>query len=77
MVFAFSNVVNFILLLNLLISIINETFARVYNTYVQTSYKEKVKIMNAMQDGLYGSFKSKSMPNQMLFIAKVETYISS
>ena len=75
-VFILANVANFILLLNLLISIINETFARVYSTYIQTSYKEKVKIMNQMQDGLYGTVKSKPMPNEMLFVAKVKTYIS-
>ena len=30
--------------------------------------------MNQMQDGVYGMFKSKAMPNEMLFIAKVKTY---
>ena len=77
LVFVLANVVNFILLLNLLISIINETFARVFSTFVQTSYKEKVKIMKQLQDSVYGMCKKETMNNEMLFIAQVKKTFST
>lgn len=62
---------NIILLLNLLIAIISETYARVSDSRVEAGYKEKVYQMSLMQDSIYGFKKDASDPNEIIFVAKV------
>ena len=50
-VFFLATIINIILLLNLLIAIVSETFAAINESTEQTSYKEKAHQMVNMQDG--------------------------
>ena len=56
-VFFLCAIFNIILLLNLLIAVISETFANVVSTAVETGYKEKVNQISRMQDSFFGFFK--------------------
>ena len=53
-VFLLCAIFNIILLLNLLIAIISETYTRVSDTKHETSYKEKVYQIAVMQDTIFG-----------------------
>ena len=67
---------NIILLFNLLIAIISETYVVIAESAVANSYKEKALQMEEMQSsafGLYMRYKSKPDRNELLFIAKVQT----
>ena len=76
LIFFLCCIFNIILLLNLLIAIISETFATISESSTANSYKEKVLQMEEMQDtifGLYRRWKNKPDFNELLFIAKVQT----
>ena len=60
---------NIILLLNLLIAIISETYTRVSESRVEAGYKEKVYQMSLMQDTVYGFKKIIPDPNELIFVA--------
>ena len=71
LVFFICTVFNVILLFNLLISIIMETFARINETRAETTYKEKVNQMCIMQSTIFGIFKIEKSLCEMMFIAQV------
>ena len=72
LVFLICCIFNIIVLLNLLISIISETYTRYSDVKDSTSFKEKVFMMSLMQDSVFGWFvKSKSDPTELIFAAKV------
>ena len=76
LVFFLCCIFNIILLLNLLIAIISETFAKISESAIANSYKEKTLQMEEMQDSIFGlfrRFKTRPDPNELLFIAKVQT----
>lgn len=70
-VFFICTIFNVVLLLNLLVAIVCETFTRVASTKVETSYKEKVNQMCIMQSNIFGyiTMTPKSYVD-MLFIAQ-------
>ena len=70
-VFILSAIFNIILLMNLIIAIISETYERVSSTRVESTYKEKVQNMCMMFDTIFG-MKSKTIqdPNERIFVAK-------
>ena len=70
-IFFICTIFNIVLLLNLLIAIISETFARVASEQVETTYNEKVSQMCKMMDTAYGLRSEKKSPVEMIFIAKV------
>ena len=76
LVFFICCIFNIILLLNLLIAIISETYETISTAAVANSYKEKVLQMEEMQDSIFGFFRRFKAPidsNELLFIAKVQT----
>ena len=70
-VFLLCAIFNIILLLNLLIAIISETYTRVSESRVEAGYKEKVYQMSLMQDTVYGFKKIIPDPNELIFVAQV------
>ena len=76
LVFFICCIFNIILLLNLLIAIISETFARIAESAKANSYKEKALQIEEMQDSIFGLFRkyrTYTDPNELLFVAKVQT----
>lgn len=71
LVFLLCCLFNIIVLLNLLIAIISETYTRIADLKTQNSYKEKAVQISMMQDMLLGQFKKTEDPNELVFIAKV------
>ena len=71
MIFILCCIFNIIMLLNLLIAIISETYSRISLLSVQTSYKEKALYAGEMQKTFYGYRKAKLDHNERLFVAKV------
>ena len=71
LVFILCCLFNIIVLLNLLIAIISETYTRIADLKTQNSYKEKAVQISMMQDMLLGQFKKTEDPNELVFIAKV------
>ena len=61
---------NMIVMLNLLIAIISETFANIAAEQVNNTYKEKARQVSIIQDTLLGLFKKQPNPNELCFIAK-------
>ena len=70
LVFLLSTLFNMIVMFNLLIAIISETFANIVAEQVTTSYKEKARQITLIQDTLLGLYRTKPNPNEMLLIAK-------
>ena len=70
-IFVLCCVFNIIVLLNLLIAIISETYTRIADQSIQNSYKEKAIQISMLQDTLLGSFKDPADPNELVFIAKI------
>ena len=70
-IFVLCCVFNIIVLLNLLIAIISETYTRIAEQSIQNSYKEKAIQISMLQDTLLGSFKDPADPNELVFIAKI------
>ena len=72
-VFFICTIFNIILLLNLLIAIISQTFENISETALETGYKEKVIQMCIMQDTVFGMmlWNQKDDPVELAFIAKV------
>ena len=70
LIFFICVIFNIVLLLNLLIAIISETYTRISATSVQTGYKEKVFLMHSVQESLFGFKKLNASPTELLFIAK-------
>ena len=60
-----------ILMLNLLIAVISDTFSRVTQNQVEYSYKEKAILVTGMQDTLKYWLTAKVDHNERLFISKV------
>lgn len=60
-----------ILMLNLLIAVISDTFARVTQNQVEYSYKEKAILVTGMQDTLKYCLRAKIDHNERLFVTKV------
>ena len=60
-----------ILMLNLLIAVISDTYSRVTQNQVEYSYKEKAILVTGMQDTLKYCLKAKIDHNERLFITKV------
>ena len=56
LVFFLACIFNIIVLLNLLISILSDTFARFSAIKNSTAFKEKVYMMTLMQDSIFGKF---------------------
>lgn len=71
LVFFLCCIFNIILLLNLLIAIISETFANISESSVEFGFKEKTKQMAVMQNSIFGIRGNDPDPNEFLFIAKV------
>ena len=61
---------NLIVLLNLLIAIISETFTTILATAEQTGYKEKAVQMTYMMESIFGLVKSETDHNELIFVAK-------
>ena len=74
LVFFIAIMFNIILLLNLLIAIISETFAAVAEKAVQNSFKEKVAQIQEMQVSIFGFIGQKADvdSNTLLFLANVK-----
>ena len=70
-VFLLCCIFNIIVLLNLLIAIISETFTKISDRQVANGYQEKSRQISMMQDQLLGQRKFKKDPNELAFIAKV------
>ena len=71
LVFILCVIFNIILLLNLLIAIISETYERVSRTRIPTAYKEKAQNIGQMQDTIFGLRRKKQVdPNERIFVAK-------
>ena len=63
---------NMIVLLNLLIAIVSQTFADMLEAKVEEEYKEKARQIGLMQDSLFGVFvKQNPDPNELLLIVKI------
>ena len=63
---------NLIVMLNLLISIIGETYTNISESRIQTSYKEKANLINQRNKSFLGSIGKKiDKPNEALYIAQV------
>ena len=60
-----------ILMLNLLIAIISDTFTKINQNGNEISYKEKAIVVAGMQDTLKYCLKAKIDHNERLFVAKV------
>ena len=76
LVFFICCIFNIILLLNLLIAIISETYETISTAAVANSYKEKALQMEEMQDSIFGffrRFRAQLDSNELLFVAKVQT----
>ena len=60
-----------IVLLNLLIALVSETFARIFPLNNETSYHEKVKTIVSLQN-TFGMFirKDRSNKTELLFVVK-------
>lgn len=71
LVFLICNIINFVLLLNLLVSIISETYENASSNRVPNSYKEKVSQINGIQGSIFGLYKRKVAPMEMMLIARV------
>ena len=69
-VFFLCTLLNVIILLNMLVAIISETFGAINETKVETSYREKVVQILNMQVTLYGINHAEYRPTELLFIAK-------
>ena len=72
-----ATIFNIILLLNLLIAIISDTYGQVSEKAIATKYKEKVFQIYEMQNSIFGQFrffKSKEDvdSNELIFIANVK-----
>ena len=61
---------NLIVLLNLLIAIISETFTTILASAEQTGYKEKAVQMTYMMESVFGLFKADTDHNELIFVAK-------
>ena len=74
LIFFICCIFNIILLLNLLIAIISETFANVAANAVANSYKEKVKQIHEMQLSIFGRFSRLDDidSNSLMFLANVK-----
>ena len=62
---------NIVVLFNLLIAIISETYTRISEEKAAFSYKEKVFMMSLLQDGIFGYMKKPSNPLELIFVAQV------
>ena len=71
LVFLLCCLFNIIVLLNLLIAIISETYTNINDLKIPYTYKEKAVQISMMQDMLLGQFKKREDPNELVFIAKV------
>ena len=70
-VFILLCIFNIIVLLNLLIAIISETFTKISDTQTEHRYKEKTSQMTYVMDTFYGSHMRVSDPTEFVFIAQV------
>ena len=70
LVFLLCCLFNIITLLNLLIAIISDTYARIAENQVQNSYREKAVNISRMQAMIPYQMKQEN-PNELIFIAKV------
>lgn len=61
---------NLIVLLNLLIAIISETFTTILEKSEQTGFKEKAVQMTYMMESVFGLLKSETDHNELIFVAK-------
>lgn len=69
-IFILALVINLIVLFNLLIAIVSETYTTIQENWEKTSYKEKALTICQLQDTLLGFWESKSNPNELVFVAK-------
>ena len=71
-IFLICCIFNIILLLNLLIAVISETYERVSAERHERRYKEKVYQISLLQDTIFGIKKSTNPdPNELCFVAQV------
>ena len=71
MIFILCAVLNVILLLNLLIAIISQTFQKISQTKSETGYYEKTKMVLKMQTTFKKFFKLEPDHNERVFLAQV------
>ena len=75
-IFILALVINLIVLFNLLIAIVSETFTRILENWEKTSYKEKTTTICQLQDTILGveMLQMDENPNELVFVAKqIET----
>ena len=70
-VFLLCAIFNIILLLNLLIAIISETYTNVSATKIESNYREKVQEMINLQDSVFGLKLLNTDVCELIFVAKV------
>ena len=72
-VFILCIIFNMIVLLNLLIAIVSQTFADMLEAKVEEEYKEKARQIGLMQDSLFGMFVKEKFqdPRELLLIVKI------
>ena len=72
-IFILCCVFNMIVLLNLLIAIVSQTFADMLEAKVEEEYKEKARQIGLMQDSLFGKFVKEKFadPRELLLIVKI------
>ena len=71
LIFAACTLFNIIVLLNLLIAIISETYTNISSARSERTYKEKAGQLRYVMDTIYGLFKMKRDENELIFVAKV------
>ena len=73
LVFFLACIFNIIVLLNLLIAIVSQTFADMLEAKVEEEYKEKARQIGLMQDSLFGMFVKEKFqdPRELLLIIKI------
>ena len=73
LVFILCIIFNMIVLLNLLIAIVSQTFADMLEAKVEEEYKEKARQIGLMQDSLFGSLvmQKEYDSNELLLIVKI------
>ena len=73
LVFFLCSIFNIILLLNLLIAVISETYDNESGTAIENSYKEKVSNISLMQDSIIGIGQDETDAVSNLFLSWVIT----
>ena len=70
-IFILALVINLIVLFNLLIAIVSETYDNIKANWEEERYKEKTSTICQLQDTILGYRKMDENPNELIFVAKM------